>query len=65
MTSQKRDPYQISAKHGPFLQKVARRLYENAQVAISSVHPFNVCGSVAVLKFEKDPGEYNLEQIKT
>lgn len=65
MTSQKREPYQISDKHGPFLQKVARGQYKNAQFAISSVHPFNVCRSVAVSKFEKDPGEYNSEQIKT
>ena len=65
MTSQKHDPYQDSDNHRPFLQKVARVLYENAQFAISSARRFSVFRSVLVAKFESDPGEYNEEQIKT
>ena len=57
----KRDPYQDSNKHGPFLQEVARVLYENKHFAISSAPPFEVFNSVAVMKFEKDLGEYNVE----
>ena len=47
------------------LQEVARALYGNAQFAISSARPFSVLRSVPVSKFEEDPGEYNVEQIKT
>ena len=65
MTSQKRDPYQDSDKYGPFLQKLARVLYENTQFAISSACPFSNFRSISVLTLDKDPREYNVEQIKT
>ena len=65
MTSQKRDPYRDSDKYGPFLQKLARALCENTQFAISSACPFSIFRSVPVSKFNKDPWEYNVEQIKT
>ena len=65
MTSQKRNPYRDSAKYGPFLQRVARALYENVQFAIISVRPFSFFRSLPVSKFEKDPREYIVEQIKT
>ena len=61
----KRNPHRDSEKHWPFLQEVARALYGNAQFAISSARPFSVLRSVPVSKFEEDPGEYNVEQIKT
>ena len=61
----KRDPHRDSDKHWPFLQEVARALYGNAQIAISSARPFSVLRSFPVSKFEEDPGEYNVEQIKT
>ena len=60
MTSQKRDPYQDSDKHGLFPQKVATALYKNAQFAISSACPLSLFRSVSVLKFEKDQGECNV-----
>ena len=61
----KRNPHRDSEKHWPFLQEVARALYGNAQFAISSARPFSVLRNVPVSKFEEDPGEYNVEQIKT
>ena len=61
----KRNPHRDSDKHRPFLQEVARALYGNSQFAISSARPFSVLRSVPVSKFEEDPGEYNVEQIKT
>ena len=66
MTSQKRDPYRDLDKHGLFRREVARALYENAQeFAIRSARPVSVFRSVPVSKFEEDPGEFNVEQIKT
>ena len=65
MTSQKRDPYWDSDKYGPFLQQVARALYENAQFSIISARPFIVFRSLPISKLEKDPGEYIVKQIKT
>ena len=62
MMSPKRDPYQDSDKHGPFLQEFARVLH---QFAISFAGPFDVFRSVPVSKFEQDPGGYNVEQMKT
>ena len=61
----KRNPHRDSDKHWPFLQEVARALYGNAQFVISSARPFSVLRSVPVSKFEEDPGENNVEQIKT
>ena len=63
MTSQKRDPYRD--KYGPFLQKLARALYANTQFAISSACPFSIFRSIPVSKYDKDPWEYNVEQMKT
>ena len=65
MMSQKRDPYRDSDKYGPFLEHVARALYENAQFAIISVRHFSVFRSLPISKLEKDPGEYIVEQIET
>ena len=73
MTSQKRDPRRDSDglhlnpsdKHWPFLQDVVRALYGNTQFAIRSARPFSVLRRVPVSKFEEDPGEYNVQQIKT
>ena len=65
MTSQQRDPHRDSDKHWPFLLKVARTLYGNAQFAISSARRFSVFKSVPVSKFEELPGKYNVEQMKT
>ena len=65
MTSQKRDPRRDSDKHWPFLQDVVRALYGNTQFAIRSARPFSVLRRVPVSKFEEDPGEYKVQQIKT
>ena len=54
-----------SDKHWPFLQDVVRALYGNTQFAIRSARPFSVLRRVPVSKFEEDPGEYNVQQIKT
>ena len=62
MTSQKRDPRRDSDKHWPFLQDVVRAL---TQFAIRSARPFSVLRRVPVSKFEENPGEYNVQQIKT
>ena len=65
MMTQKGDPQRDSNKHGPFLQDFTRVLFENKQFAISSVCTFDIFRSILVSKFEKDPGKYNVEQIKT
>ena len=62
MTSQQRDPHRDSDKHWPFLLKVARTLYGNAQFAISSARRFSVFKSVPVSKFEELPE--NIAQVQ-
>ena len=64
MMSPKRDPYQDSDKHWPFLQEFARVLYEkNSLLSVSLALLMFWSGPVS--KFEQYPGGYNVEQIKT